>query len=215
MKLDSGLAICAAQTHLPRVISSVFTGRHEETLALRNTWRLNTRHSVYPSALCALCLTQRPVCAFWSQALTVMPEHEVPGIDGDVRTRSFVDWRSCPNTKGDRRDLLYTQFSRRSSSQIVQPVLGLPGQTRSVLVFGQTLSGLNCLIIGQTRWFLVLAGLDQFLFWPLSVLVLARLDRFLPWSVRLYHFLSCPESISSCPGQNLSVNKKKNLTLSS
>ena len=51
-----------------------------------------------------------------------------------------------------------------------------------------------------------MAGLDQFLFWPLSVLVLARLDRFLPWSVRLYHFLSCPESISSCLGQTLSVN---------
>ena len=192
MKLDSGLSICAAQTYLPRVISSVFTGRHEESLALRNTWRLNTRHSVYLRLF---------VLSAWRSGLCARsgPKH----------------WRWCQNTKlqgstvmseheGVTAGTCYTHSLHAGLRQIDQPVLGLPGQTRSVLVFGQTWSVFvlafisSCL--GQTRS--VLALVSQTLSFP----VLFRIDQFLPWSDFISYFsLSWPDSITSCLGQNRSV----------
>ena len=113
----------------------------------------------------------------------------------------------------------YTHSLRAGLRQIDQPVLGLPGQTRSVLVFGQTLSGLALARRGEAWPDLIsfCFGLYQFLSWPDSIgSCLGQSDLFISSLVQnrsvlalvrliSYFSLSWPDSITSCLGQNRSV----------
>ena len=113
----------------------------------------------------------------------------------------------------------YTHSLRAGLRQIDQPVLGLPGQTRSVLVFGQTLSGLALARRGEAWPDLIsfCFGLYQFLSWPDSIgSCLGQSDLFISSLVQnrsvlalvrliSYFSLSWPDSITSYLGQNRSV----------